>query len=497
MFNLLKINCENRQKVASSSHGNSKGGLYNKFIKKPLSLAICSLISFSGLFLSLGNNSKIFADDTPHSCVDININFTAGQTAVLTGDANYYKIDEYTFDSNQEISKFLPGSKVNLAVKFNGNSEGRETINDNTNTSSLNKLTIGNKEVTSEIELRNGVFYIPNVTIPTEKYSIKLEGVLYLSDYKNDYALALDDITPPTNLFDTSPVELDVGETSTIKLPDDVKICSTCNTLGIKRSDGSDPKFVEVISNVDSDSDLDSDSDVIGWTFKGIKPGSEELYLMVNDRKVCKIIDVTVTNSNKNSGAGENPTKWPYLEAKVDVMDKIQRIRVYDPNNILDIGTKLLASVVEKHANIDSTHKIENIISYNISLTDENGKSLDMPLKKPVELYFEIIEGLDKNDLQAILVQQFKDVEFEEELVQLDGANWLKIKTDHFSPYALIDVLTDKELPSVDKSSDEKNYFVPTGDTETSMMILYSSIVLAISLGILVKINSKKKKLED
>ncbi len=86
-----------------------------------------------------------------------------------------------------------------------------------------------------------------------------------------------------------------------------------------------------------------------------------------------------------------------------------------------------------------------------------------------MKLCFEVLDGLDKNELEVVLVKQFDGGEFEEDLVDIDGASWVKVKTNHFNPYVLIDKLSEKEnsaLTPLDKTpvDEATKHNVKTGD---------------------------------
>lgn len=65
-----------------------------------------------------------------------------------------------------------------------------------------------------------------------------------------------------------------------------------------------------------------------------------------------------------------------------------------------------------------------------------------MPLRNMVEMCIEVINK-DNFDLEVVLFNDLEDTKFVGELVERDKVNWVMVRTDHFSPYALIDKLTD------------------------------------------------------
>ena len=102
-----------------------------------------------------------------------------------------------------------------------------------------------------------------------------------------------------------------------------------------------------------------------------------------------------------------------------------------------------------------------------------------------VELLFEVPDGLDKDELEVVLAQQFDDREFDEELVVLEGSTWVKVRTDHFSPYALIDELSDAEKAALGK--DKTNQITVGG----------LGMTLVLALGVMLRLITSKRKFEE
>ena len=196
----------------------------------------------------------------------------------------------------------------------------------------------------------------------------------------------------------------------------------------------------------------------------------------------------TPTDTDKYVSAIVDVPVEVYLEKTVTVKGKTQRLRVYNPNNVLPDGTLFEALAVTEHEHLDDDHEIEHLLAYDLSLLDASGNPLHMPLDAPVELCFEVLDGLDKNELEVVLVQQFDDREFDEELIVLEGSTWVKVKTDHFSPYALIDKLSDAEKAALN---------VKTGDHAAQMTVAGLSMVLVLALGVMLRLITGKKKFEE
>lgn len=129
------------------------------------------------------------------------------------------------------------------------------------------------------------------------------------------------------------------------------------------------------------------------------------------------------------------------------------KVILQDPWDILSDDICLKATLVESGStrwnelirNLDDTHRIENIAFFEITLYQNNDEPASMPLARKVRVLIQIPEGWDKGDMQVALVSPDTDIEFEENVVTIDGINYIAFWTDHFSPYSTIDTLTDEE----------------------------------------------------
>ena len=178
----------------------------------------------------------------------------------------------------------------------------------------------------------------------------------------------------------------------------------------------------------------------------------------------------------------DDAVRW---EDRVSVNGKDQRIRIFDVFDTLPYPN-ISCTVVPVHEGLDATHDIEHLFSYAFTMTDSvTDDPLPMPLDEPVELYFEVIDGLDAHDLEVVLVQSGYDREFDEELVEMDGATWVKVFTDHFSPYALIDTLTAEEKAASDSAT-----------IAVTICVVGFGIVLVFALGIMLRRLANKENTE-
>ena len=195
-----------------------------------------------------------------------------------------------------------------------------------------------------------------------------------------------------------------------------------------------------------------------------------------------------------------------YLEAEttVDVGDG-QTLKVFleDPlrslktdNNVLGINVQYVQEGSDRYnelmSQVDGDHPIEHIKFFDVNPT-VNGNIIDDKLSKPVYMEYEIPDGWDKEDLEMILVHKGDDQEFDETVIDIDGKKYLAMWKNHFSPYAMIDKLSEKEQADLDKQKNEQNLQslskMRTGD-ETGYMIFVSALICAAATLVIFK---KKK----
>lgn len=172
---------------------------------------------------------------------------------------------------------------------------------------------------------------------------------------------------------------------------------------------------------------------------------------------------------------------------------------IQDPYEVLPDGTKLVVELTEKNSELDNKYSIENVAFFDIKLTDLQGNQLPMPLSQKVRVLIQIPTGWDKEDLEAVLVSSGADIDFEESIVTKDGVDYLAFWTDHFSPYAAIDKLTDAEAAelaaiSAAEKAEKGKGGLKTG--ETIEMYVTFSMILFSAAGILLISLKKRKKAE-
>ena len=201
------------------------------------------------------------------------------------------------------------------------------------------------------------------------------------------------------------------------------------------------------------------------------------------------------TPSNPDGETPSNPdTETPDTDDGIEVLSTTiqingvnQKILVRDINKVLPTETQLKAQVVANQENLDVPNfNVEHQFHYEITLVDAQGNPLPMPLSSNVELLFEVIEGLDANDLEVVLAQLGDDIQFEESLVNIDDTQYVGVWTNHFSPYTLFDELTAEEKAAEDQ--------IKTGDQVSLFIISGVGLIMTLALGLMLRINSNKKK---
>ncbi len=238
-----------------------------------------------------------------------------------------------------------------------------------------------------------------------------------------------------------------------------------------------------------------------GWTITRSGAGTTVLDLLVGDFKVG---EVTVTEAAGNPDTTPDTTPNPpvettttgYLEATVGVNGRTQRLRVYNPNNVLPADTTFTAEYVDgTHGDhnffithTDPTSDVELRHYYNLTLAS-GGQTLSQ-LDGPVELWFEAIDGIDAPDAFISRVAEGADAKLEPTLyTDDDGITWIKVLTDHFSPYALTDLLSAEEKAALRD--------VKTGDLAAQITVAGLGMTLVLALGIMLRLITSTRKFEE
>ncbi len=181
------------------------------------------------------------------------------------------------------------------------------------------------------------------------------------------------------------------------------------------------------------------------------------------------ILITTTTVSFANESAN------PELKSSFQTEDGI--IILAAPEGVFKSGSQLYAQFLDPDSqeyqdafkNLDDNFKnvTERLKVYDIFVLDPYGNKVTQ-FNDYVTLYIQIPKDYDDADLDAIHITEGPDQEFEEWIETIDGTKYLAFKTNHFSPYAIID-----------KSTSEFQFllyiFTPILLISTILLILYLS----------------------
>lgn len=208
-------------------------------------------------------------------------------------------------------------------------------------------------------------------------------------------------------------------------------------------------------------------------------------------------------------------------ETTVDVGDgQVLKVFLQDPlgvlkkndSDVLGISVKYVekgsARYNELMSQVDGDHPIEHINLFEVYPT-VNGIPETGTLNGSVYMEYEIPEGWDESDLEMILVRDGDDQEFDEKVLEIDGKKYLAMWKNHFSPYAMIDKLTDEEKAALiaqqienmssansGESADNSKYLssqVRTGDNSSSVALMSSAMLITSWLFVKVYVKEKAK----
>lgn len=147
----------------------------------------------------------------------------------------------------------------------------------------------------------------------------------------------------------------------------------------------------------------------------------------------------------------------------------------------------------------DGDHLPEHIKFFLVNPT-VNGAKIEGQLDAPVYMMYEIPEGWDKNELEMIRVVGTDDQEFSEMVVEEDGKRYLAVWKDHFSPYAMIDKLTDSDKVVVTPNNTPNNTptqngtNVKTGDNSAAIVFIATSAMMIAGLYLAVCLKKERDK---
>ena len=122
------------------------------------------------------------------------------------------------------------------------------------------------------------------------------------------------------------------------------------------------------------------------------------------------------------------------------------RVLKKNDSDVLGINVTLVQPSSQEYADllkqVDDTHNIERINFFMVNPT-VNGAAVTGDLDGSVYMEYEIPDGW--GDLEMVLVREGEDQEFDETVLEIDGKKYLAMWKNHFSPYAMIDKLTEEE----------------------------------------------------
>ena len=280
------------------------------------------------------------------------------------------------------------------------------------------------------------------------------------------------------------------------------KVCSICK----KETDKASHSFSEVI--------FDPTEDKLGGTkctcadcgyvyWKDFKRGNMATQIFMPDKEKIYLY------CERNGLAAETTVDVGGKTLRVFLLDPLRVLKKND-SDVLGISVTYvkegLARYNELMSLLDGDYPIEHINFFEVR-PKVNEETKEGPLDS-VYMMYEIPEGWDESDLEMILVQNGDDQEFDEEVVEMNGKKYLVMWKNHFSPYAMIDKLTDEEraaliaqqVESMDstnsgESTDNSKYLanqVKTGDNSMSTVLM--STVILITAGLFLEVCIKRKR---
>lgn len=224
-----------------------------------------------------------------------------------------------------------------------------------------------------------------------------------------------------------------------------------------------------------------------------LMPEGEEIYLYCERNGLMVKAEVDV-------GGGKKLT--------VFLLDPLGVLKKND-SDVLGISVTYIkegsARYDELMSQLDGDYPIEHINFFEVHPM-VNGKTKEGAIDS-VYMMYEIPEGWDESDLEMILVRDGDDQEFDEKVLEINGKKYLVMWKNHFSPYAMIDKLTDEERAALiahqvesmgsansSGSTDNSKYLanqVKTGDNSMSTVLMFTAML--IISGLFLEVCIKKK----
>ena len=117
----------------------------------------------------------------------------------------------------------------------------------------------------------------------------------------------------------------------------------------------------------------------------------------------------------------------------------------------------------EHRNNLDNDFPVEHVKFMHLGVKKPNSEEKYTTLNGKATILVEVPKGWDIGELEAVFVDIGKDEDFEEFYEEISGKTYLKWHVTHFSPYAIIDKLTDADAKtevSTPKTGDNVIFFI-------------------------------------
>lgn len=190
-------------------------------------------------------------------------------------------------------------------------------------------------------------------------------------------------------------------------------------------------------------------------------------------------------------------------ENEVNFKGQKLKLILQDPYKVLPDGAQLKSTAVEagsaRHnellGQMDNIDDVLNLAFFELELYKPDGEKISGEIAGKVRVLMQIPDGWDKDDLQAVLVMEGVDMEFEESVITIDGVDYLAFWTNHFSPYALVEVSGEKSGGNSSESSgkNSKKTSPVTGNQDYAAISALTLASVAAVVIIFIVINRKRR----
>lgn len=175
-------------------------------------------------------------------------------------------------------------------------------------------------------------------------------------------------------------------------------------------------------------------------------------------------------------------------------------IILQDPYKVLPDGATIKSTSVESGseryyellAQLDSKDTIKNLAFFELELFNSTGGKISGETAGYVRVLMQIPSGWSKDDLEAVLITEGSDINFEQSIITIDGIDYLAFWTNHFSPYALIETATEKGTSS--EGRDTSKTSPATGNSDSVLISALAAVSASAVIFIYLIIERKRKK---